>query len=326
MSKLRFLWIDDDPNRAAESKNLAKSLGVAIKFENVKDKSLDDVLDRIMSEKLPDLIMLDHKLEDAITGIFKTGSTAAESIREKWPECPIVCITGMSKGEVDSRKLALYEELFEINKISKYGTYILAIAKAFNKIKKNPPSDVDDILKLLKAPKEDYERLKSIMPHELKTNFGDKGLLTSVSSWTRKILIDRPGFLYDRLWIATLLGIKVASFKKVEAHFAPAKYTGVFQNESQERWWKSKVLVILSKMVDASGLPWHKGRYLPNIVARDFSRCYSSNDFFPETVAYTDQTSTAKLAPMKLKHTVAHPDYTEMLFFEEIRIMKPAEE
>ena len=323
---MQLIWIDDDPSRKADSNTLERTIGVSIKFENVKDKNLNAVLTQIMQEKLPDMIMIDHKLEDADSGIFNTGSTVAETIREKWPECPIVCITGAKKSEVDSRKLSLYEEVFEINKISKYGDAILSIAKSYNKIKKDRPKNADDVVKLLKTPGEDRDRLKSIMPHEVKVNFEDRGLLPILSQWTRKTLLGRPGFLYDRLWIATLLGVTKDGFKKIENLFTTAKYSGIFQNELQERWWKSRVLTILSRQIEQRGLPWQKGRMLPGLDKRDYSKCHASGEDFPETVAFTDQTSTAKLAPMKLKHTTAHPDYTEMLFFEEIRMMKPDEE
>ncbi|GAH64337.1 unnamed protein product [marine sediment metagenome] len=135
--------------------------------------------------------------------------------------------------------------------------------------------------------------------------------------------MERPGFLYDRLWTATLLGLNENGFKKVEKLFTTAKYKGIFADESRERWWKSELIRILSKHVNVPGLPWEKGRSLPNITTRFYSKDYYSNfkEEYPETVAYTDETSN-KRAQMKLKYTVPHPKYDKLLFFEEIRIMK----
>jgi hypothetical protein len=95
--------------------------------------------------------LIDHKLEDGNTGIFKTGSTAAAFIREQWPDCPIVCITGVDMHEVDSQQRSLYEELYPYNRISRHYETILSIAKAFKKIKTNRPSSLDEVLSLMKA-------------------------------------------------------------------------------------------------------------------------------------------------------------------------------
>src|SRR5258707_6295581 len=93
--KLRFIWIDDNPSRKAQWQNLKNTLKIGGGFVNVRNKNLTETLDKLLKKSEPDLVIIDHKLEDVSSGEFKTGSTAAEVIRETWSECPIVCVTGV---------------------------------------------------------------------------------------------------------------------------------------------------------------------------------------------------------------------------------------
>jgi CheY-like chemotaxis protein len=330
-NKLKFLWIEDDPKRIKESENIKERLKVDIKFINVKGKDLENELDKILSGHEPDLILMDHWLNDVKNKGFKKGSTAAEVIREKWPECPIVCVTGQELRDIDSHKKSIYEEVVGFDKISDYYSTFLSIANSFKEIKKNCPKDVNDFIKSLKAPEDDKNRLKSILPNELKSKemYQDKiGLLLNISKWVRHLLMKKPGFLYDRLWTATLLGLKEGSYKKVEHLFAKAKYNGIFSDENNERWWQSKVREILFLEFPESDsiYPWELGRKLPGIDKSDFSKCpHPERDHAdPYTVAYTDEAAKERVQ-MCLRHTVSHPCFEKSLFFEEIRMMKPAE-
>ena len=136
----------------------------------------------------------------------------------------------------------------------------------------------------------------------------------------------KPGFLYDRLWTATLLGIKEESFPKVESIFSGAKYSGIFADKGNERWWQSKLREILFlKFPESKEIyPWKLGRQLPGIDETDYSKCHASGEDFPETVAFTDE-AAKKRVPMRLRYTVPHPGFEKSLFFEEIRMMKGAE-
>lgn len=137
--------------------------------------------------------------------------------------------------------------------------------------------------------------------------------------------MSRPGFLFDSLWIATLLGIKETSFHKVEKLFKSTLYTGIFSIESNPRWWKASVLAILSVKVKERGLSQEKGRKLDGIRRSDYSQCFVEPTEIPDTVAFEDETISSNRHPMSLKNTIPHPLYTDMLFFEQIRMMKPEE-
>ncbi len=271
---------------------------------------------------------MDHMLNNVQRDGYKTGSTAAEVIREKWPECPIVCVTAVPLKDIDSHKKSIYEEVIEFARISDYDYTLLSIATSFQELQKNPPQNTDDFIEMLNAPEEDKVRLKSILPSQLKRKefYKDNSLFMTISRWTMHTLIERPGFLYDRLWAATLLGIKEESFKKIEDKFTGAEYNGIFADKGNKRWWQTKLREILFSIFPDSHLiyPWELGRQLPEVEEADYSKCYSSGENYPETVAFIDETSLQR-KQMRLRYTVAHPGFEKLLFFEEIRMMKGKE-
>ena len=139
-------------------------------------------------------------------------------------------------------------------------------------------------------------------------------------------LVAKPGFLYDRLWAATLIGLNESGFKKLDDIFRAAKYNGVFADKTNERWWQSELRkIVFSKVPNSSAIyPWEIGRQLPGVEQGDFSKCYVSGEDYPETVAFTDETAKHP-QQMKMKFTVPHPRFSNSLYFEEMRMMKPAE-
>src|ERR1700758_2841909 len=155
MKKLKFVWIDDNPIRNTAATNFKVAENVSVVFHEIKSKKLEDAF----GNNEPDLVIMDHNLEHMKSGEFQTGSTATALIRETWPECPVICVTGVSRDLVDAQKMKYYEDLFEINKISKYYSSIISVAKGFRYLKEKRPKDAIGLLKLLKAPELDTETL-----------------------------------------------------------------------------------------------------------------------------------------------------------------------
>jgi CheY-like chemotaxis protein len=323
-NKLKFIWIDDTPQREKSAQNMGEALKTEVDFHGLKNKNVNEELQSILNGQEPDLILMDHSLDQADYRAIRSGSSAAAIIREKWQSCPIVSVTGTDIVDMDTRHKSAYEAIFQFSSISKNYSKIVAIAKGFKSLKQSPPKTIDDILNHFNVPDDERSKMAKIFPHELKDNFQDKSLLLEMYRWCESTLFKRPGFLYDRLWVSTLLGLNSAGFKQVEAKFAAAKYKGVFANDSDERWWKSEVLSILGEATGEVGLPWKIGRALVKNKKAHFSKCYVSEEEFPETVAAVDTTNDAEWHPMKLKYTDPHPLFEDMLFFEELRIMKAA--
>jgi CheY-like chemotaxis protein len=316
-NKLKFVWIDDEDRNQAFI-NLKAQLNVDGKFINVTEVGTDYL--REINQIKPDLILIDHNLTET-TGNIKKGSTMAAQIREKHPKLAIACITGQD-DPIDTQQRISYEAIFKLDQIEYHYQSMKSIAQSFRKLNSNKPTNVNHILNLIKSPKEDKIRLEKIIPREIKENFNDKALFQNISHWIRNVLIERPGFLYDRLWTATFLGLKETGFEKVEELFKEAKYKGLFVDRTKERWWKSKLLEVLSRKVKTTGLPWQKGRSLPGINPHNYSKDFYSNyqEDLPEVVAYTDENTDEQYA-MKLKYTVPHPKFDKLLYFEEIRMM-----
>jgi CheY-like chemotaxis protein len=331
-NKLKFIWIDDTPQREKSAQNIGDALSVEVDFHGLKSKNVNEELQKILTGQEPNLILMDHSLDQTDYKAIRSGSSAAAIIREKWQACPIVSVTGTDISDMDTRHRSAYEAIFQFSSISKSYSKIMAIAEGFKTLKQKSPAleqkpqeAIKIILNHLKVPEDDRSKMIKILPSELKDNFQDKSLLLEIYRWCESTLFKRPGFLYNRLWVSTLLGLNSAGFKKVEDKFEAAKYKGIFANDSDERWWKSEVLSILGEETGKVGLPWKIGRALVNVKKNHFTKCHVSEEEFPETVAAVDTTNGAEWHPMKLKYTDPHPLFEDMLFFEELRIMKAAD-
>lgn len=100
MTKLRFLWIDDDAKRehSAKSMETYEYRNGAIRIKAIVDflslRKADAIKSINKDNQLLkyDLILIDHVLTSAI-GMIRKGTTLAEVIREKVPKCPIVGVT-----------------------------------------------------------------------------------------------------------------------------------------------------------------------------------------------------------------------------------------
>ncbi|MEA5402598.1 hypothetical protein VB776_06715 [Arcicella sp. DC2W] len=322
---MKFIWIDDNPERIISSNNLAASLEIKCDFIDVNKQDVGEIIQNLLKDEEPELIIIDHNLIDSIpnTNLIKKGSSAASIIRQQWKECPIVCFTGMEPSIVDSQEKNIYEEMYPIENISNYYAEIHSIATSFNEIKRKKPESINSLLTLLKCPIIDQEKVKAIIPKNLKENFHDGGLIIEISNWVRKTLMSRPGFLYDELWAATLLGLNETGFEKVKDTFERAKYTGIFSNDKNPRWWKSELINILGENVNSPGLPSHRGRLLERITEDDYSKCHATQEAFPETVAFVDESRDSVAVAIKLRETILHGGYEKLLYFDEIRLMAP---
>ncbi len=321
---IRIIWIDDSPDeRSVEARNLDSRINTRTSFINVEDQVTEEVIrDEVLTMEEPDLILMDHSLDRSDSDFFKKGSTAAALIHERWPTCPIICITAVDSHEVDSRQRSEYIELIPFEDISSFDQKFLTIAKGFRKLKANYPRNPQDILRMLKAPQEDYDKILAILPTQLKGESLSDTSLLELWRWLNNIFFERPGLLYDELWTATLLGVKPDSFHKIESLFTSTRYKGVFANDDEPRWWKSKVVGKLAEITQEPGMPWKIGRLLQGLKEGDFSICHVTDEDFPDTVAFVDETPNAEREQMKLRETKPHSRYQDMLFYEELRVMK----
>jgi DNA-binding NarL/FixJ family response regulator len=315
-----IVWIDDNPSRARTAED------IDAEFVNVHDQDLAKQFEDLLNSPQPELVILDHVLDKTATTnpIFQKGSTLAEAIKEKWPSCPVVGVTNVDNvQDIDVRTKRIYDALFPFQDFSHYIGTIEAIKKGFALVTRTKAKTARKLVLLLKPPEDEVERLFAALPDDLKKSSRDPSVASLLYRWTEG-LMDRPGFLYNKLWTATFLGLTESGFLKVAERFKSGKYAGVFARSDDPRWWSSRLSELLYKQCDpeTKEMSWHTGRQLPGIKKHHFSRCYACNDESPpETVAYLDAVSDEQYA-MHLKCTELHPRYKRELYFEDIRMMR----
>jgi len=314
----RIIWIDDNPSRQSTATDLLA------RFINVRDKELASELKDLLGGASPRLVIIDHVLDKAKGShpVFLKGSTIAEAIKEKWPSCPVIGVTNADNLKaIDLRTQNAYDALFPFQNFSEYFDRIRGISRGFARIKKTG-RDIKKLINLLKPPSQDEKRLFEALTDDLKRRPQDPSVASRIFCWVEHIM-DRPGFLLDSLWSATLLGVNEAGFQRVQDIFQKAKYQGVFARPDSNRWWSSELQQRLYARCkpEAGDLSWHVGRRLPGIKKEHFSSCYYCKEDFPETVAYLDEVSSERRA-MHLRCTELHPRHTRELYFEDLRVMR----
>jgi hypothetical protein len=319
-TRKKIFWIDDDPKR----KRFAEEIGA--KFVNASNARLpEEIGDIFDSEQQPFLVVLDQfltKTKDE-NPLLQRGSTIAEALKEKWPNCPVVCITAAENlsGKIDNRTRSTYDKLFRSYNFSQYKDEIESIASGFALVTKKA-TNANDLVSLLKPPKNETDRLLETLPGELRKNFLDASYASNFFRWVGH-LFDRPGFLYDDLWAATFMGLSEEGFSKVSNEFEKAKYKGIFVHASARRWWLILLTEVLFQLSEPAPweMSWHVGRRLSKKFKKtDYSKCYKCKKPFPEIVAYLDSESPERHA-MHLACTELHPAYKRQLYFEDIRMM-----
>jgi len=317
---MKLIWIDDNPSRKESAVNLEDEIGVKVDFKSIKGEEVEKLLLEIIQQEEPDLIIIDHILDQAVSDTIKTGSTAAIFLRDKWPSCPIVSVTAVDLDEVDFFHKSTYEYMIEAHSISKNYNKILALINGVISMKEEVISNIKQLIDLLNPPALDIENIQKIIPTRIRMVIEDESLPLKYYRWLNSLLFKRPGFLLDEDWTANLVGLNRAGFEKVKKDFKDAMYTGVFSDTSTVRYWKSDVIRILGELVDDVDLPWRLGRQLIKDHPEFYSKCYPSDEDYPETIAQLD--SKGDWYPMKLKYTEPNPNYEDLYFFEKLRLMK----
>lgn len=326
MNTYRFLWIDDDHVRKdfCDSIEAARFPGLGrakVEFVDVRNRDLTEVISGELKTQKPHLVILDHFLNNA-KGLVKLGSSLSELLREKWPRCPIVAVTGAQKeADIGTLTRDQYDEVFSISDMLDNRLSLFSLTVGYRRLGRNRPRSIEAILRLLKCPPEAAELVKVILPSDLRDRFDDATLVRRFSTWVRHTLQAKPGPLYDRKWIANHLGLNEDGFRKVESKFRSAKYDGIFC--SIDLWWTSKVRNLLYQLTKANSqdLPWIAGRKLPGVSPSDQSKCRRCQKRSPELLGYSDLAENAKLVPLHLACSKPHPRLNAPPHFEEWRVM-----
>ncbi len=323
-SKAQILWIDDYPQRSMRASDLEDNSGMSVEFISVKNKDLKEKLVTIRDNYRPELLIIDHILDKTSSAEWMgLGSTVAAFLRETWQDCPVFGITAAAKvPQIDIEK-DVYDELIEGDRFSEYVSYIPKVVEGFKKCRK--VDSIERWVALLKGPKDESERIKGCMAHDVKMAIQKKGFPNKVYRWFRRQFYCMPGFLYNRDWVATFAGVKKEAVKKYLKRFETAKYDGVFNDPNDPRWWKAKLYEVIYGNCKDENAAYRASQDVANEVLRvkkqDRSKCYVCGEEWPETVGYLDKSESTSTKQMHLRCTIAHPLYRYEPMFEEIRMM-----
>ena len=259
----------------------------------------------------PDLIIIDHIFNASLPFGIK-GSSVAHLLRNEFRQVPMVCVTAMfdRPRSFDQEDISEYTALFLYQQLENHIEDLYVIARDFPKIHPTSGSVRTHLVNCLKPPVRDKDDIGRILPDE----FQDEAHATTdhrVARWIFNTLLRRPGFLYDRLHAATLLGLTEEGFSKIQKAFNRAKYKGVFATEKDPRWWSSALGKVLYEIAgnDAPDIPQLAGRTLPGITGADHSVCYVTRkkDPPPDAVVAADVTRGAKFRVVRREYADVHP-------------------
>jgi hypothetical protein len=322
MKRFQFTWIDDKTNKidsyrsAIEAGLTSPKIGAAISDLEVKEDFLTKLAawtaETTKKKRKPDLIIIDQ-VYNVTLPFGLNGSTVAHLLRGAFPFVPMVCVTAqpLEQNAYELDEFAEYTAVFPYTHLEQYIEDLYAIARDYKKlaVPEGTPTK-EHLVKSLHAPKREQSDLLRILPDEFQLP-AHAGTGHRIGRWIYNILRKRPGFLYDRLHAATLLGLTESGFTKVQERFSKALYRGVFALESSPLWWASELRKILFSLTPADGpdVPQYAGRKLPGIDVHDYSVCYISKkpDPPPDTVAFSDATRDAQRRVARREFTTQHP-------------------
>lgn len=336
---MRVLWIDDDPLRKEDAINYA-SMKDNLRIEFILADAFIEKGVRIKNSfrnlvqttrNRPDLFFLDYRLDRNREGrIPRRGGSVASQIREEIPDIPIY---GVSEDYEDQYVLKAFEKVYfdkllTMRKFEENGSEILYHdALDFYKIRCVEPC-LNNIYQLLEIPESSKKHFLRVLPEVFSDGISDinsgekpKSNPISFGRWILRELLSSQGPLFDRLYIATHLGVTENGFGTIEREFKKSLYSGVFsKGEEDSRWWKSEVDIILLSNKRAkqhmNKAPWILAPKIFNIEER--TKCIVCDGENPETVGININNPEIR-KPVHYSCSIQHPKIKRKMFFEDIR-------
>ncbi len=317
MKKLRFVWVDDQQRKVEPYRGVIEAgldgRRASIELLEVRDDVLEVLTAWVNENKKnpPHLLVIDHVFNAALPFGLK-GSSVAHLLRGAFPKVPMVCVTAMfdRPRKFDQEDISEYTALFLYQQLEDHIEDLYAIARDFGRLHAEGKNVRSHLVAALKPPPRDKDDLMGVLPEEFQA---ERHATTEhrMARWIFNVLMARPGFLYDTLHTATLLGLTEPGFAKIQDQFEKARYRGVFATESRPLWWLSALRNRLFELAggDAPDLPQLAGRSLTGIVEADFSVCYMTKkpDPPPDAVVDADTTRDAKRRVVRRQYSEKHP-------------------
>ncbi|HTB22625.1 MAG TPA: hypothetical protein VK914_07965 [bacterium] len=306
-----------------------RETGENLRSEFIHYEGKPGVLLSKLREINPDLILLDHFLatKPQPDGLAKFGSSFVEVIKESFPLPPIVGISG-AIDKISSGQAKLYDDIFSNNSLSDFSKQITSLGYEFKKIRLHPKKTVQQLIKSMNPPAEDFERIAGVLSESMDDFGGDIkisdppiGFNRDGLMWIYTNLMKEPGLLLDSQWAGAIFGLTMDGFLRFQKKFSKAKYTGPFSTGFDSRWWKSKLIEIgiqLSKEKNISDLG-RLGAKFPGVRQVDLAKCRVCKKINTQTLGLSDESTRAIYVNLHLIHSKIMKE-SKFKFFEPMRI------
>lgn len=335
-TRIKILWVDDDcENHREDARNLESENNNLI-VEIVHPTKLSS---KITSKKAKyDLFLLDYFLNQMRSSdgdkFPDEGLTIAGKIKENYPELPVYGVSHLVDqgmfGVAAQPSKAIFDKIFTFQEIQRKGAHILYCdALDFKIIRNIPKRDIEALFKLLKAPENVQNRIKQVLPDDLRQGIDTKkeGNSIAFARWTQEKFLRIPGFVYNDLYAATHLGMTLGKYLEIAGNskLGTTKYSGIFSKTSPTLWWVSKLnnIVFSSSLAKKSQYnnTWELAPLLFNIEKDDYSKCVVCKERYPDIVGI-DLADETHYAPVHYRCSESYPAAKRELFFDEIRGFK----
>lgn len=308
-----FFWLDDQVNKVDDMRSVLETgipeneLSSTVHFREMTIdaiKNLEQVAKDIRSSKA-DMIIIDH-IFNQTDPLNTKGSSVAHLLRSAFPSTPIVCVSaawGASapKASFDQEDLSEYTYIFPYLQLADELELLYAIAEGFKRCADFVEAGAASIFasSLLEAPEMELASLEKILPAEFRS-FEQRTTPHRIARWILRAFMAHPGYLYNDIRAATLIGLNLEGFNKVKDQFSASLYKGVFATDGRPLWWVAGLHDQLAQLApaDAPNVTQLAGRQLEGITEGDYSKCWvcGCSNPPPDVVAYPDANSSEEVA------------------------------
>lgn len=348
LNKIKIAIIDDLEEEAVRSKNIihlgAANFGYSIDpliiklnrdDEDDDNKNIGEIIEDLrghFNEVNLGILIIDFRLS---TDIARYGSSLALRLREGEEgindsflnKLAIIGISSTQPTDEGRTQLREIEFIELFNRQDLQDTSVIEalfkIAEGYSVVIKTISDQLDrGLLSRILATGEISNLLWNAIPEDFKRKW-DTDTPHLFSRWIWKELLHTPGFLIDKFYASTLLGITENALDTVLDSINSAKYTGIFSLESKPLWWKEKLINKVTKIVESEKLMpiWKRGRKLNSEFSNEhFARCAITNEVDVKLIPAYRGDDSKELVPITFSLTKEKSNESVSVGFDPIRI------